>query len=175
MLENVLRAAGEETSRAFLRNWFALRGDRLVPDRRDIDPAAIAPLLPKVWLWEALPDGSDFVCRLAGEEIRTVFGRNARGTVLRNWVPRGVAEIARARYRRVIDEPALCLAAGVSYVAGNKRAWCERVIAPMTNGPGPPTVVFGISTWQLPEFAQGQIEREETEARFFPLAPAGIS
>ncbi len=170
MLEDLLRGAREEASRAFIRNWFSLRRGRLVPDRRDIDPAAIAPLLPKVWLWDRAPDGDDFICRLVGDDITVTFGRNPRGSRLSQWVPWGVAVIALGRYRRVVDEPAICIAAGPSYIAGNKRAWCERVITPMTSGgDGRPSVVFGISTWQVPEFALGQIEREETEARFFPL------
>lgn len=172
MIDLLLANVGEEASRAFLRYWFQLRGNRLMPERRDIDPTQVAPLLPKMWLWDVVPERKDFRCRLAGEEICTLFGRNPRGTLLGEWVPMGIVDVARPRYQRVIDEPAICVASGMSYVADDKQAWCERVITPMTDGGGDtPTIVFGISVWRMPDFVPIRIEREETTARFFPLRP----
>lgn len=169
MLDTLLSKVGEESSRTFLRYWFDLRGDRLMPERRDIDPAAVPSLLPKMWLWDVVPERKDFRCRLAGEEICALFGRNPRGTLLGEWVPMGIVDVARPRYQRVIDEPAICLASGMSYVADNKHAWCERVITPMTDGDANPAIVFGITVWRAPDFVPSKIEREETTATFFPL------
>ncbi|MBL8703848.1 MAG: PAS domain-containing protein [Rhodospirillales bacterium] len=170
MLDQLLSHVGEESSRYFLRYWFQIRGDRLMPERRDIDPTALAPLLPKMWLWDVVPERRDFRCRLAGEEITALFGRNPRGTLLGEWVPMSIVDVARPRYQRVIDEPAICVASGMSYVADDKQAWCERVITPMTEGSGPsPAIVFGITSWRAPDFVPTKIEREETTARFFPL------
>lgn len=171
MIDQLLPCLQEEASRLFLRNWNALRGDRLVPDRRDIDPTAMGGLLAKLWMWEFVAERQDFRCRLAGEEICAVFGRNPRGTFLSDWVPSGVYETARSRYRRVIAEPAICLATGNSYVEDNKQAWCERLVTPMTDGGPEPTVVFGLTVWRIPGYSPAKIEREETTARFFPLAP----
>ncbi len=170
MLDHLLAHVGEESSRMFLRYWFQIRGDRLMPERRDIDPGQVATLLPKMWLWDAVPERKDFRCRLAGEEICALFGRNPRGTLLGEWVPKGIVDVARPRYQRVIDEPSICVASGISYVADDKQAWCERVITPMTDGGGRvPTIVFGITVWRAPDFVPTRIEREETTARFFPL------
>lgn len=174
MLDQMLSCLTEDASRTFLRYWFQLRGDRLMPERRDIDPAAVAPLLPKMWLWDVVPERKDFRCRLAGEEICALFGRNPRGTLLGEWVPMGIVDIARPRYQRVVDEPAICVAQGMSYVADDKQAWCERVITPMTDGGSTPVIVFGITVWRAPDFVPTKIEHEETTARFFPLrASAG--
>jgi len=170
MLEQILPLLQKDASRGFIRNWFDLRDGRIAPDRRDIDPVRMAGLLPKLWLWEYVEARQDFRCRLAGEEICAVFGRNPRGTFLSHWVPSSVYATARARYRRVIEEPAICLASGNSYVEDNKQAWCERLIAPMTDGGDRPTVVFGLTAWHLPDYSPTRVDREETEARFFPLA-----
>ncbi len=169
LLDQVLARLTRDATREFVRYWFGLRAGRAAPDRRDIDPAALVHLLPKLWLWEYRPELGDFVNRLTGGEIVAVFQRSPRGMTLGNWVPPGIAAVARPRYRRVIDEPAICVASGASFVTGESRAWCERVIAPMTNGADKPSVVFGITVWEMPNFSAGPVEREETEAEFFPI------
>ncbi len=169
-LDDVLARLTRDATRDFVRYWFQLRAGRLVPDRRDIDPGALIHLLPKLWLWEYQPQRGDFVNRLAGGEIVDTFQRNPRGMLLAEWVPAKIAGVARPRYQRAIDEPAICVASGASYVAGDKRAWCERVIAPMTNGEVRPSVVFGITVWEGYDFAAGPVEREDTEAEFFHVA-----
>lgn len=169
-VDDVIAGVEDDASRAFVRHWFDIRRGRTVPDRRDIDPAALAALLPKLWLWEYAPEQDDFVCRLAGEEICAVFGRNPRGVPMRDWVPKPVADVARPRYRRVIDEPAICVAKGNSYISGNKQARCERVVTPMTNGGTTRSVLFGLTVWQLPDYLPGdRFEREESAARFYAL------
>lgn len=169
-LDRILARLTRDATRDFVRYWFQLRAGRPVPDRRDIDPGALVHLLPKLWLWEYEEKRGDFINRLAGGEIVDVFQRNPRGMLLGDWVPPGIVAVARPRYRRVIDEPAICVAAGASYVAGDKRAWCERVIAPMTNRGTRPSVVFGITVWEVPDFSTGPVEREDTEAEFFRIA-----
>lgn len=169
MLDTVLKAAEDPASHQFIRYWFQIRGDRMIPDRRDIDPAALVPLLPKVWLWDFVPERDDFACRLAGEEITAVFGRSPRGTFLGDWMSPAIIDVARARYRRVIDQPAICIASGNSFVERDKHAWCERIITPMTNGGDKPAVVFGMSVWRMDRLALAKIEREETDAVFFPM------
>lgn len=169
-LDQVLARVTRDATRDFVRYWFQLRAGRLVPDRRDIDPSALIHLLPKLWLWEYEEKRGDFINRLAGGEIVEVFQRNPRGMFLGDWVPPKIVSVARPRYQRVIDEPAICVASGPSYVAGDKRAWCERVIAPMTNRADRPSIVFGITVWEVPSFSTGPVEREDTEAEFFTVA-----
>jgi hypothetical protein len=169
-VEQSLAQLTQPDSREFVRNWFAIRGDAVVPARRNVDPSAIARLLPHVWMWEYAPERGDFVCRLAGEAIIRVFQRSPRGLTMGEWVPGPVAEVARPRYRRVLDGPSICIATGTSYVAGDKHAWCERVITPLTNGGSEPSIVFGITAWREAGYSAGPIEREDTEAVFLPLS-----
>lgn len=95
------------------------------------------------------------------------------GSATRVLAPRELAELSRPRYQRVIDDPAICAASGASFIAGDKRGWCERVITPLTNGGEKPTVVFGMTVWPIPEFSVGPVEREETEAEFFTVGGSG--
>jgi hypothetical protein len=120
-------------------------------------------------MWEFVAERDDFVCRLAGEAALRIYKRNPRGLTLGEWMPKAIADIARPRYHRVIEEPAICIASGTTYIAGDKRAWCERVITPLSGGATRPSFVFGITTWRQARFSEGTIEREETEAVFVGL------
>jgi hypothetical protein len=54
--------------------WREKRGGRLAPARGDIDPADIAPLLPRVMLVDVSSDPIDFRFRLAGTGLFKIHG-----------------------------------------------------------------------------------------------------
>jgi hypothetical protein len=54
--------------------WFRKRAGRLAPRRADIDPADIAPLLPRVMLVDVSTDPIDFRFRLAGTGLFKIHG-----------------------------------------------------------------------------------------------------
>lgn len=59
--------------------WDAVRGDRAMPSRQDIDPTAIPKLLPWVFMYNVLADGSGYTIRLAGDELSAFVGSNPIG------------------------------------------------------------------------------------------------
>ena len=58
--------------------WRAKTAGRRMPDRGDIEPAEIAPLLPHLLIWEVLETGG-YRCRLAGTKIVEVHRREITG------------------------------------------------------------------------------------------------
>ncbi len=63
--------------------WYAKASARGAPRRRDIDPVLEIPaVVPHVGLAEVLERGRDLRFRLAGGELRDMFGRELRGTRL---------------------------------------------------------------------------------------------
>jgi hypothetical protein len=54
--------------------WCRKRGERLAPNRADIDPADIAPLLPRVTLVDVSTDPVDFRFRLVGTSLFKIHG-----------------------------------------------------------------------------------------------------
>jgi hypothetical protein len=65
--------------------WNALRGDRPLPERTDIDPGHISSLLDKVFLIGLEPDGA-ITYRLAGSTLAMLFGGDLRNReVLSAW------------------------------------------------------------------------------------------
>lgn len=62
-----------------LEYWVKLKGDRKLPLRSDLDPAAIPRLLPNIILNEVELDPLRFRIRLEGEQVSVARGFNAAG------------------------------------------------------------------------------------------------
>lgn len=100
------RIAGQPLIAALLDYWEAKRGDRPMPDRRDIDPAELPPkLLPHLLLGETLDGGTRWRYRLVGTEIVRRLGFDPTGRYIDDvlggsylaYVERLNAEIYRMR------------------------------------------------------------------------------
>jgi len=93
-----------ETCRFILKYWQALRGARPRPRRAEIDPAALAPYLPQVGLFEV--QSPEFtLCRLAGTAFRLSLGFELTG---RNVVHLYAPELHRAagyRFHMMVTQP----------------------------------------------------------------------
>jgi len=68
---------------AMLDYWVDKRGARRCPDKADIDPTEIGPLLAHIVLLDAGPEGGEFRYRLAGSRVTQMIGRELRGLTQR--------------------------------------------------------------------------------------------
>lgn len=59
--------------------WNAKRGERPMPDRRDIVPSEFVRMLPSVAIIEVIDGGRDFRFRLFGSELATWMGCDRTG------------------------------------------------------------------------------------------------
>ena len=76
-----------KTSQQLFTYWNELRGGRLAPRRFEVEPSAIAAILPDTFILERA-DRLDYVFRLAGTRICEAFGREFRGrNLLDLWSP----------------------------------------------------------------------------------------
>lgn len=66
------------TSQHLYTYWNELRGGRLAPRRFEVEPAAIAAILPDTFILERV-ERFDYVFRLAGTRICEAFGPELRG------------------------------------------------------------------------------------------------
>lgn len=78
--------------RALYQYWNTLRGDRLMPQRADVDPGKIPKLLPHILMYTVGPGGG-YTIRLIGEEVVSFAGRNATGQPAGSALPPRAAEI----------------------------------------------------------------------------------
>jgi hypothetical protein len=72
--------------------WNALRGDRAMPARADVDPATIPKLLPHIIMYDVAAEGG-YSIRLVGEEVVRFVGRNATGGPAGTVMPPRAAEM----------------------------------------------------------------------------------
>jgi hypothetical protein len=69
-----------------LAHWDALRGDRLLPRRGEIDPAALVAILPFVSIVE-VRDPDIMIYRLCGTALRDIMGFEATGLNMLDLAP----------------------------------------------------------------------------------------
>ncbi len=75
------------TSQQLFAYWNDLRAGRLAPRRFEVEPAAIAGILPDTFILER-EDRHEYMFRLAGTRICDRFGREFRGrNILDLWTP----------------------------------------------------------------------------------------
>jgi len=77
-LNLVYRAFQSPQLTRLLDHWSGLRRGRLMPAWRDIDPTALAPILPFIWSWKYDRAADAFTGRLAGDRINSIVGRSMR-------------------------------------------------------------------------------------------------
>jgi len=84
--------------------WLALRGDRPLPYRRDLDPSQIKPHLPFLMLVDVVGDPPDFVYRLVGTREVDSRGYDPTGRRVAEAYFATSAEDALSNYRQVARE-----------------------------------------------------------------------
>jgi hypothetical protein len=83
--------------------WRSCANGRPMPSRADINPAAIAALLPGISILDAAPQ-SQLIYRLAGTRLREIFGQEVTGKSVFDLELGEKASYWRAVYRKVVDE-----------------------------------------------------------------------
>jgi hypothetical protein len=106
-----------------LNYWLDLRGGDAIPLRSAVDPAALAPVLPNIWLCEFVPDEDRFRMRLAGEEINKFYGRNISRAYFDEISDDRFRTMMVRRYRRVIEEPSIMHCTGHIYFANESSVY----------------------------------------------------
>jgi len=75
-----------EACARLLAYWDGLRGDRLLPTRREIDPAGLVAVLPYLSIVE-IRDPDTMIYRLSGTALRAIMGIEATGRNMLDLAP----------------------------------------------------------------------------------------
>lgn len=86
------------------RYWHALRGERPLPARSDLNPASIIGILPHVMLIEVLEDPIDFRYRLIGTYIDERLSQRYTGRRAREFADKGPGSRLWEQLCRVVEE-----------------------------------------------------------------------
>jgi len=94
--------------------WQQARGGAFAPSRHAVDPAALKPELPHLFMLDVIDGGADFRYRLVGTEVAAFSGRDVTGKTfgeLYGEQPEVLAQ-ARAVFVRVLETRAPVYARG---------------------------------------------------------------
>jgi hypothetical protein len=138
----------------FLRHWAAARRGAVVPARSAIDPTAIGPCLPNMFMYRYIADKRDFALTLAGEEVKSFWREPLKNRSMRDVLGREAGELAIVRGLLVVDTPALLYTRASTITRPDAFYSVTRMTAPLLNDSGEIFGTIGISIY-LPE-AEGR-------------------
>ena len=98
---------------ALLSVWLGAKNGRVIPARSDFFPEDFAPMMGRIVLFDVERDPLDFICRLYGSNIRSIYNRDMTGHSLREFEPADyrdalwqdyveVAQAAEPRLHRIV-------------------------------------------------------------------------
>ncbi|MBT3532560.1 MAG: PAS domain-containing protein [Rhodospirillaceae bacterium] len=179
-LEDALSNVGfkSEKSHDFVRHWFSLRGDALVPRRQAFDPADVPHLLANISIHEFVaPERIEL--RLAGTKLVERYGQEITGRNYLDFVPEARREKTYELLSHIIKQPCGMLvrmrtATNVGILGGGN----ESVGLPFHNRDGLlNTVMYHVANWEYDRSTADPGQRMEahfpTERVYFDLG-AGL-
>lgn len=155
------------------QHWEAARGSKRMPGWQDIDPSAIAPLLPIVWSWKYDSTTDTFTGRLGGDAITEAFGESLRGKPMKEFFRGRHYDMMFARHKRVVATPAFGHGTGAVFIHAGRYGLGERIIMPLARDGIRSDGIFGATIYapnpagRPDEIARQTLANEAVD--FFPL------
>lgn len=118
---------------ALFTYWDRIRGDRLAPERAEIDPGAIRHVLADTFMLDVETDGSH-PFRLAGTRVCALFGRELKDTPFVNlWrgPENAIGAEGDALVSAVCDETRPAVAGVIATTAGGATIDLEMLLLPL--------------------------------------------
>lgn len=168
-LERALQTVSSQSLREILLYWDSLRGGRLLPAWRDIDPVDLRHHLPIVWAWKYDRAADLFTGRLAGEAITTVFGETLKNRSLEDFFKDRSYEDIRKQFHRIVDEPALYVGRGAVFDYAGRYGSGERIIMPLAEDGMHADGLLGATTYAFTKSSDPTAPQTRELIQFFPL------
>ena len=117
-------------ARAILEMWNALRGERPVPFRAELDAGRIGARAPFLAILEQVAP-SNFRIRIAGDRLNRWFGMELRGMSALSLTDTGSRNHLQATLNRVVMEPAAGVVTGLARTGEGAAIRFEMLLLPM--------------------------------------------
>lgn len=144
-----------ETTKALFEYWDGVRGTRLAPRRLEIEPAAIAALLPNLFILERL-DQTSYRFRLAGTQLCSYCGHELRGRQFTSLWPEETREAVESLLFSVTEDAAGVVAGLEGKEPQGRTAAFELLLLPLTTAQGTFDRIIGaISPLEMPYWLGG--------------------
>lgn len=137
----------DERIARFYDYWNGLRGDRPVPTLATFDPTEVGSLLCTLWKMRWEDERRDFVYRIAGEDILSVFPGPIRHKTLGEIYSPEVGAMLRERYQTICRTPAAFYARGQVYRHLGRYGTGERLVLPLSDLDDRVRIVIGCTVY----------------------------
>lgn len=150
-------------ARGLYEMWNALRGDRPVPFRAELDAHRIGAKAPFLAILEYVGP-SNFRIRIAGDRLNKWFGLELRGMSALSLLDNDARNHFQAALNRVTAEPAVAAVHGAARGPDDKKSRFELVLMPMRSDFGRiDRVLVGLWLLDIPALSKGPFRLEPTE------------
>lgn len=112
--------------------WESLRGNRIAPDRADVEPRAIAPILGDTFILERDMSGT-LPFRLAGSRICSIFGREMKGASFLAGLRQEDLTLVRRAISNIVETPSGILLTLTGKAATGRTLPLEVLVLPLVH------------------------------------------
>lgn len=134
---------------SLLRHWRDACQGRVMPAWADIDPTEMPSALPNIWAWSYDRRSGEFLGRIAGEAIRSIFRRPIAGVSMRDYFQAWNYDRIVQRYKRAVATPAIGFERGIVFQLEEHYAIGARIILPLASDGLHCDGVVGVTTYDL--------------------------
>lgn len=131
-----------EKTRSLYSYWDKVRGTRTAPRRLEIEPDAIAPLLPNLFILERI-DAKSYRFRLAGTHVCGYCGKELRDRLFTSLWAAEEREAVESLLFTVTEDAAGVVAGLEGSERGGRSAMFELLLLPLSTGQGVCNRVLG--------------------------------
>lgn len=141
-----------------LAYWHMKRGARSMPQKSDIVPGELKPILPNILLADAFEDGTRFRCRLVGTGIVNAYGANMTGKYIGEVLSNVDDDFTLELYRTTCRERLPVFSRGI-YTAADKSSslTVNRLLLPLSDDDKLASVVMAVLTFEYKSREPGQL------------------
>lgn len=158
----------QRTSSLLFQYWDGVRQGRIAPNRYEIEPSRIAPLLPETFIVETDRPG-DYRIRLAGTRICEQFGRELRGCSLLEFWSLPDREGLASALRKVVNDGTVAVVLLSAAREDGHRAVFEMTLMPLVHAGPEVNRMLGCLTAIDPPFWLGTDILRDFEIRSIGL------
>jgi hypothetical protein len=144
-------------------------GNRIIR-KAEIDPLAFHKALPKVWIYERMAK-DEFICRLAGDEVRNMYDRPIVGCSLAKLIRAQNAADVMAHHEAILATPGIGYMTGRVYLQSlNRFGTGERLLLPALDEQGAARFIWGATCYNFPQAVAQVAIMEQPDRMLIPLA-----
>ncbi len=133
--------------RLLYAHWNDIRGGRLLPIRRSVDPVQIPTVLSSTFLCDYEADTGRLRYSLVGEDIRSRYADEITGSYQDQLFEGAAREAHLERTRIVMETPALYHARGDVYGFAGRHGTGERLALPLSSDGETPDSLIGATVF----------------------------